>query len=123
MSRRVIVLPRAQRQILRALRWWALNRDKAPDGLEEDWAEALASIRTQANSRAGSDGESCGGSSSSDRATTSSIASTRTATSTSSSSGTPLAGLPSAERGASNAPTNAKAHRFALISRKAGALH
>src|SRR5436309_15612617 len=49
MSRRVIVLPRAQRQILRALRWWALNRDKAPDGLEEDWAEALAFIANNPN--------------------------------------------------------------------------
>jgi plasmid stabilization system protein ParE len=44
MTRRVVVTPRAQRQILRALRWWARNRDKAPEGLEEDWVEALALV-------------------------------------------------------------------------------
>jgi plasmid stabilization system protein ParE len=44
MTRRVVVTPRARQQILRALTWWAKNRDKAPEALEDDWAEALALI-------------------------------------------------------------------------------
>ena len=44
MTRRVVVTPRAQKQVLRALHWWARNRDKAPDALEDDWVEALEFI-------------------------------------------------------------------------------
>ena len=44
MMRSVVVTPRARAQILRALRWWATNRDKAPDALEQDWSDALTSI-------------------------------------------------------------------------------
>ena len=35
---------RAQRQILRALSWWARHRDKAPDALEDDLSNAFAFI-------------------------------------------------------------------------------
>jgi plasmid stabilization system protein ParE len=38
---RVIVMPLAQRQLNAALRWWLRNRDKAPNALEDDFAEAL----------------------------------------------------------------------------------
>ena len=36
MARRLIVTPRAQRQIARARAWWLRNRDKAPAAFDEE---------------------------------------------------------------------------------------
>jgi len=46
MTRQIRVTSRAQRQILRALEWWAMNREKAPDALDEEWDEALKFIES-----------------------------------------------------------------------------
>jgi plasmid stabilization system protein ParE len=41
---RIETKPRAQRQLIAAYRWWRKHRDKAPEALEEDFAEALTRI-------------------------------------------------------------------------------
>jgi len=38
------IKPRAQRQLVSAHRWWRQHRDKAPEALQEDFAEALSRI-------------------------------------------------------------------------------
>jgi plasmid stabilization system protein ParE len=38
------VKPLAERQLVAAYRWWRKHRDKAPEALEEDFAEALRRI-------------------------------------------------------------------------------
>jgi plasmid stabilization system protein ParE len=35
----VVIMPRAQRQIERAARWWDQHRDKAPQAFDEDLAD------------------------------------------------------------------------------------
>ena len=40
MARRLIVTPRAQRQIARHRAWWLRNRDKAPQAFDEDLERA-----------------------------------------------------------------------------------
>ena len=37
--RSVIVLPRAQRQLQRAVDWWFFNRDKAPGAVTDEFVE------------------------------------------------------------------------------------
>jgi len=44
---RVRLTVTAERQIERALKWWRLYRDKAPNALAEDLAEAIELIRSQ----------------------------------------------------------------------------
>jgi plasmid stabilization system protein ParE len=41
-ARRLIVTPRAQRQIARARAWWLRNRDKAPEAFDEELERAYA---------------------------------------------------------------------------------
>jgi len=41
-ARRLIVTPRAQRQIARARAWWLKNRDKAPEAFDEELERAYA---------------------------------------------------------------------------------
>lgn len=38
------IKPLAERQLVAAYPWWSKHRDKAPDALEEDFAEALKRI-------------------------------------------------------------------------------
>jgi plasmid stabilization system protein ParE len=42
--RRLIVSPRARRQLDRALTWWVKNRDKAPEAFDEDVEETFELI-------------------------------------------------------------------------------
>lgn len=44
---RVIVTPRAQRQLSAALQWWLEHREKAPEAFSEDTARAFSAIAEQ----------------------------------------------------------------------------
>ena len=41
---RIEIKPRARLQLIAAFRWWKTHRDKAPEALEEDFADALSRI-------------------------------------------------------------------------------
>ena len=41
---RIEIKPLAERQLVAAYRWWRKHRDKAPEALEDDFAEALRRI-------------------------------------------------------------------------------
>ena len=47
MARRLIVTPRAQRQIARARAWWLNNRDKAPEAFDEELERGYALLLDQ----------------------------------------------------------------------------
>lgn len=44
--RKLIITPRAQRQIDAAENWWIRNRDKNPDAFEDDLARAAEKLTT-----------------------------------------------------------------------------
>jgi hypothetical protein len=49
--RRVLIMPRARRQMDRAADWWDQHRDKAPEAFDEDLAAGLQSIVWHASRR------------------------------------------------------------------------
>ena len=50
--REVVIMPRARRQIERAMAWWHQHRDKAPEAFEDDLSSAIAAIAENAGTGA-----------------------------------------------------------------------